>query len=225
VTCGQDANGCFYVASTTSCSTSCSGGECLPEPDAGADAGSGSGGGADGGDGGSGGGCSGDLPQQCGDAGACDLITHDCCALAVLQSVSGGGYTLISEDAVCQPKAPDGGTTCPTTYSGSSFLSGAASIGCAQSCDCNGAGICCANDDSSQNGGYSGAALCAAAVGGACPGADAGAVQLCVASSECANGAECITQSCTKSLGFGINITETVSSCGLGSGCTAETSH
>jgi hypothetical protein len=220
VTCAEDANGCFYVASTTACSTSCSGGACVSEPDGGADAGSG--GAADGGDAASS--CSGDQPQQCGDAGPCDLLTHDCCALAVLESVS-GGYTLVSEDAVCQPKAADGGTTCPTTYTGSSFLSGAASVGCAQACDCNGSGVCCANDNSGQNGGYSGATLCAAPVGGVCPGADAGVVQLCAVTGECANGAECIAQSCTKSLGFGINVTETVTACGLGSGCTAETSH
>ena len=224
-TCAEDSNDCFYVASTTTCTTSCSGGACLPGPDAGVDAGPDAAEDAGAGDAGdSGVSCSTDTPQQCGDAGLCDLQTHDCCALAVLQS-SSGGYILVSQDEVCKPKAADGGTLCPTSYSGAPVTSGAASVACAQTCDCNGSGVCCANDNSGQNGGYSGATLCSVPAGGSCPGADAGAVQLCAVSSECANGAQCITQSCTKNLGFGIIVTETVTACGLGSGCTGESTH
>jgi hypothetical protein len=56
---------------------------------------------------------------------------------------------------------------------------------------------------------------------GYCPGADAGTgKQVCLVSSECSAGQECISQTCITEV-FGISLCGVLSACGVASGCTA----
>jgi hypothetical protein len=203
VVCAKDSNGCFYEVSSTVCTTSCAAGSCVSTPEAGADAG------ADAGDAAAT--CGTHDYQACGDAGLCDLTTHDCCGNLTEFCTTTCGESVCSTNTACVAKHSDGGSSCPTSGTEP------ASVACASACDCPSGQVCCA----STTGAYSASASCTVAENGYCPGADAGTgKQLCVASSECGAGQDCISQTCITEV-FGISLCGTLSACGLPSGCTA----
>jgi hypothetical protein len=201
VVCAQDTNGCLYEVSSTVCTTSCAAGSCVASPEGGADAGDAAAT------------CGTHDYQACGDAGLCDLTTHDCCGNLdqLCTATCSTGESVCSTNTACIAKRSDGGTACPTSGTEPG------SVACASACDCPSGQVCCA----STAGTYSASATCMVAENGYCPGADAGTgKQLCVVSSECAAGQDCISQTCITTV-FGIQLCAVLNACGVQSGCTA----